>query len=223
MCAIYSDYSICFYHFLFGCDVFFPVPMAWDVGPVATEALRQSLSTSVIFINPKFFWLIKSSLKLICVCVAPEASEDTGSRSSSQNPFRIPLHLTLIKYRLLLWQLAQLPAAILSLLLFFSLKVFCSDTAWVYRCHFLCVFRCLCCSCHPICHSWLCRFILVSFPGEEKQHFPWILCWAPATLQSNKVVPCCRVHVSSGSTKWYWHQVCLFVCLQQKQIEIFFF
>ncbi len=75
--------------------------MAWDVGPVATEALRQSLSTSVIFINPKFFWLIKSSLKLICGCVAPEASEDAGSRSSPQNTFRIPLHLTLIKYRLL--------------------------------------------------------------------------------------------------------------------------
>lgn len=122
--------------------VFFHVSMAWDVGPVATEALthfsalRHSLSASVILIYPKLFWLIKSSLKLlICGCAAPEVSEDAGSRSSPPNPFRIPLHLTLIKYwLLLLWQLAQLPAAILFLfLLFFSFEnwVFYPATAWL--------------------------------------------------------------------------------------------
>lgn len=45
--------------------------MAWNVGPEETKALRHSLSTLVIFIYSKIFWLNKSSLKLLnCGCAA---------------------------------------------------------------------------------------------------------------------------------------------------------
>lgn len=145
----------------FGCDVFFPIPMARDVGPVATEALtdcsalRHRLSTLVIFIYSKLFWLIKSSLKLLhCGCAAREVSEEAGSSSSPQNLFRIPLHLTLIKYWAPVVTISTASSSnfLLVVVLFMS-RVFCSDTACDCQCPFLLVLRCLCCSCHPVCQS----------------------------------------------------------------------
>lgn len=97
------------------------------------------------FIYSKLLCLIKSSLKL---SAAPEMSE--AAAASLQKSFRKPLPWTLNQFWcVLLWQLAQLPAAIVLLLLFFSCQVSCSsDTVCGSRWLF---YACVYCPSRPLC------------------------------------------------------------------------